>query len=151
MKVELSLSNYTTKSDLKNATGVDPPQFAKKVDLPDLKSDVNELNIDKLKNVPSHLSNLKSKIDKSDVDKLVHVPADLGKLSDVVKNDVVKKDAYNAKIKNIEDKVTNITKLATNTTLNAKTNKVKKEIPSNTDLVTTTALNAKINDVKQNM
>ena len=46
---------------------------------------------------------MKNKVDKLDVDKLVPVPVDLSKLSDVVKNDVVKKDVYNAKIKNIED------------------------------------------------
>ena len=47
---------------------------------------------------------MKSKVDKLDADKLVPVSVDLSKLSDVVKNDVVKKDAYNAKIKNIEIK-----------------------------------------------
>ena len=51
----------------KNATGVDTLNFAKKTDLTHLKSDVDKLNIDKLKNVPSNLSNLKSKVDKSDV------------------------------------------------------------------------------------
>ena len=40
-------------------------------------------------------------------------------MSDVVKNDIVKKDVYNAKIKSIEDKIHDITKLVTNTTLNA--------------------------------
>ena len=48
------------------------------------------------------------------------VPVDLIKLSDVVKNDVVKRDLYNAKIKNIEGKITDITNLATNTLVNAK-------------------------------
>ena len=64
------------------------------------------------------------------------------KLSNAVKNDVVKKDVYNAKIKDIEDKIPDITNLATNTTLNAKMNKVKNEIPSITNLATTTALTA---------
>ena len=63
---------------------------------------------------------MKSKVDKLDVDKLVPVPVDLIKLSDVVKNDVVKRDLYNAKIKNIEGKITDITNLATNTLVNAK-------------------------------
>ena len=58
-----------------------------------------------MKNVPSNLTNLKSGVDKLIVDKLVPVPVDLSKLSDVVENDVVKKDVYNAKIKNIEDKI----------------------------------------------
>ena len=72
-----------------------------------------------MKNVPTNLSNLKSKVDKLDVDKLVHVPVDLSKLSDIVKNDVIKKDVYNSKIKNIEDKIPDIANLATETTLNA--------------------------------
>ena len=59
--------------------------------------------MDKSKNVPTNLSNLKSKGGILDFDKLVPGPVDLGKLSDVVKNDVVQKDLYNAKIKNIED------------------------------------------------
>ena len=83
VKVELKLSNYATKTDLKNTTGVDISSFAKKSDL----------------------ASLKSKVDKLDVNKLVPVPVDLCKLSDVVKDDVVKKDVYNANIKNIEDEI----------------------------------------------
>ena len=101
MKVELDLSNYVTKTNLKKATGVDTSSFAKKTDLANLKSDVDN---DKLKNIPTNLSNLKSKVDKIHVDKLVPVPVDLSKLSDIVKNDVVKKDVYNAKTKTIEIK-----------------------------------------------
>ena len=66
---------------------------------------------------------MKSKVDKLDVDKL-SVLVDLSKLSDVVKYDVVKKDVYNAKIKNIEDKIPDTANLATNTTLNTKINQV---------------------------
>ena len=47
------------------------------------------------------------------------VPVDLSRVSDLVKNDVVKKDVYNSKIKNIEDKIPDITNLATNASLNA--------------------------------
>ena len=96
VKVELDLSNYVTKADLKHAKGVNTSKFAKKVDLVSLISNVDKLDIDKLKNVPSNLRNLKSKVDNLDVDKLVPVPVNLSKLSDVVKNDVVKKDVYNA-------------------------------------------------------
>ena len=70
------------------------------------------------------------------------VLVDLSKLNDVVKNYVVKKDAYNAKIKNIEDKIPDITNLVTKTTLNAKINEVKGETLSITNLVTKTVLNA---------
>ena len=59
-KVELDLYNYATKADLKNASSVDASKFAKKIDLASLKSNVDKLDIDKLKNEPSNLSNLKS-------------------------------------------------------------------------------------------
>ena len=49
MKVELDLSNYATKTDLKNAAGIDKSSLAKKVDLASLKSNVDKLDIDKLK------------------------------------------------------------------------------------------------------
>ena len=61
VKVELDLSNYATKSDLKNVIGVDTSDFAKKTDLAKLKSDVDKLDIDTLKNVPTNLINLKIK------------------------------------------------------------------------------------------
>ena len=51
VKVELDLSYYATKADLKNATGVDTSKFAKNFDLANLKSDVDKLDIEKLKNL----------------------------------------------------------------------------------------------------
>ena len=60
------MSNYATKADSKNATGINTSNFAKKADLANLKSDVDKLDIDKLKNVPTNLSDLISKVDKSD-------------------------------------------------------------------------------------
>ena len=78
---------------------------------------------------------MKSKVEKLDVDKLVPVPVYLSKLSNVGKNDVVKKDVYDDKIKNIEDTLSDINNLETNTTLYAKTDKVKYKIPSITKLL----------------
>ena len=52
VKVELDLSNYATKIDLKNVTGIDTSSFSKKFDLANLKSDVDKLDIDKFKNLP---------------------------------------------------------------------------------------------------
>ena len=98
VKVELDLSDYATKADLKKATGADTSSFAKKSDLANFKPDVDKLDIDKLKKVPSGLNSLKSKVDKIDVDKLVLVPVDLSKLSSVVKNNV-KKTEYNELVK----------------------------------------------------
>ena len=48
VKVELDLSNYTTKTDLKNATEVNRTDFARNTDLADLKSDVDKLDIYRL-------------------------------------------------------------------------------------------------------
>ena len=72
INVKVDLSNYETKTDIKNISHVDTSSFALK----------------------SNLANLKTKVDKLDIDKLVPVPVDLSKLSNVVKNDVVKKDVY---------------------------------------------------------
>ena len=77
---KVNFSNYVTKSDLKNAAGVDTSDFAKKVDLANLKSDIDELNIDKLKTL--------------------HV--DLYKLSDVVEKKCVKKTAYDELVKKVK-------------------------------------------------
>ena len=66
------MSNYVTKTDLKNVTYVDTSSFALKTNLADLKTEV----------------------DKLDIDKLVAVPVDLSKLNDLVKNDVVKRTGY---------------------------------------------------------
>ena len=70
-----------------------------------MKYNVDKLYINKLKNVPTNLSNLKNKVDKLDVNKLLIAPIDLSKLSDVVKNNIVKKYVHNSKIKNFEAKI----------------------------------------------
>ena len=75
----------------------------RKTDFINLKSDVDKLDTDKLKNVPSNLSNLKSKIDKLDIRKLETTPVDLSKLSDVLKNEVVKKTEYNELVKKVNN------------------------------------------------
>ena len=68
----LNLSNYATKTDLKNVTHVDTLSFTLKI----------------------NLASIKSEVDKVDIDKLGLIPVDMCKLSDVVKNDVVKKAPY---------------------------------------------------------
>ena len=73
IQVELDLSSYATKTDLKNVTHVDVSSFASK----------------------TNLAYLKTEVDKIDIAKLTPVPNDLAKLSNVVKNDVVKKTEYN--------------------------------------------------------
>ena len=78
------------------------------------------MDIDKLKNCASGLRSLKSKIDKLNIGKLETTLADLIKLGDGVKNEVVKKTEYNDiewYIKDVEEKIPDITNLAANTTL----------------------------------
>ena len=74
IKVELDLSNYVTKDDVKNITHVDVSSYATK----------------------TNLAALKSEVDKIDTDKLKTVPDDLAKLSNAVKNEVVKKTDFSA-------------------------------------------------------
>ena len=85
---------------------------------------------------------MNSKVNSLNVDKLVPNPVDLSKLSDVVKYIVVQEDVYNAKIKNIEDKISDITNAATHASLNAKINEVKGETPNVTNLMITNDLSA---------
>ena len=61
INLKVDLSNYTTKADLKNATGTDTSKLAAKSDLFRLKAEVDKIDVDKLKTVPDDLSNLKSK------------------------------------------------------------------------------------------
>ena len=88
VKAELDLTNYARKTHLKNITHVDVSSYASK----------------------TNLAALKSEVDKIDVDKLRAAPPDLAKLSNVVKNDVVKKTGYNAKVTSVEGQIAGITK-----------------------------------------
>ena len=135
IKVKIDLSDYATKEFIKNITHVDTSSFALK----------------------TNLSNLKTEVDKLDIDKLVPVPTDLSKLSNVVKNDVVKKTACSklvAKVDNIdindfvlktkydtdkaelEKKIPNISNLATQNALTT----VENNFPYINNLATKTAL-----------
>ena len=82
IKIKVDLSNYATKDDIKNIAHVDTSNFALK----------------------TNLANLKTEVDTLDTDKLKTVPVDLRKLSNVVKNEVIKKTEYNKLV----DKVNNI-------------------------------------------
>ena len=88
-------------------------------------------------------------LDELDVDKLVPVPVDISKLNSVVENDVVKKDVYNAKIKNIKGKVYYYID-SFNAKINEVKNKilineVKNKIPSITNSATNASFNVRIN------
>ena len=84
VNVKVDLSNYATKTVLKNITHIDTSSFALK----------------------TNLANLKTEVDKLDVEKLAPVPVDLSKLSDVVKNDVVEKAVYDKLAANVNIKQT---------------------------------------------
>ena len=77
INVKVGLSNYATKTDIKNISHIDTSSFASK----------------------SNLVSLQTKVDKLDIDKLLPVSVDLSKISDVVKNDVVKKTAHDELVK----------------------------------------------------
>ena len=102
INVKVNLSNYETKTDIKKISHVDFSSFALK----------------------TNLANLKIEVDKLDIDKLVPVPTEFSKLSNVVKNDVIKKTDYNSKITKIENKIPDISNLATKTALNTVENKI---------------------------
>ena len=104
INVKVDLSNYAGKTDLKNVSHVDVSSFALK----------------------SNLVSLKTEVDKLDEDKLVPVPNDLAKLSNVVKNDVVKKIEYNKLL---------VTKEKGGSDFEDKINKVDKKIPDVSGLV----------------
>ena len=70
INIKVDLSNYATKSNLKNETGIDTYKLAANFDIVSLKTEVDKLDFDKLKSVPTNLSNLKSKVDKLDIVKL---------------------------------------------------------------------------------
>ena len=109
IKVELDLTNYATKTDLKNITHTDVSSSASK----------------------TNLAALKTEVDKIDVDKLKTVPDDLAKLSNVVKNEVVKKTDFSA------DNYVTRTKFSTDTNaLDDKIDKVDKKIPNVSNLAT---------------
>ena len=142
IKAKVDISNDATKNDLKNVTHVDTPCFALK----------------------TNLGSLKSEVDKLDIDKLAPVPVNWSKLSDVVKNNVVKKTMYEklaAKVNNIDtsDFVLK-TKYQTEKTelekkipdvsdfvKKAKLTQLEKKIPYVSSLATKTALTAVENKI----
>ena len=120
IKVELDLSNYATKDDVKNITHVDISSYATK----------------------TNLSALKTEVDKTDIDKLKTIPDDLAKLSNVVKNEVVKKTDFNA------DNCVTRTKFSTDTnSLDDKIDKVEKKIPDISSLETKRNVTTLVNNL----
>ena len=88
VRVEFDLTNYATKTDLKNITHVDVSSFASK----------------------TNLAALKTEVDKIETDKLKTAPTDVAKLANAIENDVVKKTHYNTKVTSIEAQIAGLTK-----------------------------------------
>ena len=131
IKVELDLSNYATKTDLKNATHVDVSSFALK----------------------TNLASLKTEVDKLDIDKLTPVPNDLAKLSNVVKNDVVKKIEYDKLVGNVDNIDTTNFALKTKygkdgSDFEDKISKIGKKVLDVSSLVKKTDCNTKIGETE---
>ena len=111
INVKVDLSNYATKTDVKNISHVDTSSFALK----------------------SNLASLKTEVDKLDIDKLVPVLVNFSKLIDVLKNDVVKKTAYNklvAKVNSIDTR-----RFALKTNYDADKKELENKIPDTSELV----------------
>ena len=131
IKVELDLSSYATKTDLKNVTNVDVSSFASK----------------------TNLASLKTEVDKLDIDKLTLVPNDLAKLSHAVKNDVVKKTEHDKLVSKVNsiDTTNFVSKTKyekDGSDFEDKISKVDKKIPDVSDLVKKTEFNSKISEVE---
>ena len=131
IKVELNLSNYATKDDVKNITHADVSSFASM----------------------TNLAALKTEVDKIDADKLKTAPTDLAKLTNAIENDVVKKNDYNTKVTSIKAQIAGLTK---NTVDNLADITKLKAIDANSFVtrtkfsVDTNALDDKIDGVEKN-
>ena len=124
ISVKVDLSNYATKAYFKNVTHVHTSSFALK----------------------ANLANLKTEVDKLDTDKLVPVPVDVSKLSDVVKNDVVKKTIYEklvAKVNSIDT-----TRFVLKTNYDTDRSEIEKKIPDTSDLVKKVDYNTKVTKIE---
>ena len=92
IKVELDLTNYTTKTDLKNITHTDVSSFASKTNLGVLKTEVDKIDVDKLKTVPDDLA------------KLSNIKNEVVKKTDFSADNYVKKTKFSGDINSLDDK-----------------------------------------------
>ena len=137
--VTIDLSSYATKDDIKNITHVDTSSFALKTNLANLKSEVDKLDVNKLKPIPIDLSKLSDvvkndNVKKTDYNKLVT------KVDNIDTNGLVKKTDYNTKITEIEDENPDSSSFVKKTDYNTKITETEYKIPDTTNLATKTAL-----------
>ena len=124
VKVKIDLSNYATKTDIKNISHVDTSSFALK----------------------TNLASLKTEVDKLDIDKLIPIPVDLSKLRDVVKNYVVKKTVYNKLIAKVD--TIDTSDFVLKTKYNTKKTELENKIPDTNGPVTKANNNTKITELE---
>ena len=158
VKVELDLSNYETKKEFDQATSVDASDLASKKDLFVMKDEVEKLGISKLVNFSRSLSNLKTKVDDLDVDKLKAVPSNLKKISDVVDKEIfnsTKSKTLKTKANNLERKILDVTTVihinqynTDKQNLEEKIGDVDEKVADASGLQTKTILNTKISEAE---
>ena len=139
----VDLSNYATKADIKDITHVDTSDFALKTNLAYLKTEVDKLDIDKLAPIPLDLSKL-SDVVKNEVVKKTEYNKLVTKVNNIDTSDFVLKTNYNTKINELENKIPDISNLATKTALAT----VKNKIPSISNLVKKTDYNTKVTEIE---
>ena len=139
INVTVDLSNYATKDDIKDITYVDTSSFALKANLANLKTEVDKLDIDKLATVPVDLSEL-SNVVKNDVVKKTVYDKLVAKVDNIDTSGLVKKTDYNTKITEIEDKIPDTSGLVKKTDYNTEITEIKDKIPDISGLATKTAL-----------
>ena len=146
INVAVDLSNYATKTDLRTVKHVDTSRFALKTNLATLKTEVDMLDIDKLVPVPTYLGKLsnvvKNNVVKKDVyDKLV------AKVNNIVTNDFVLKTKYNTDKRELENKIPDTIGLVKKTNYNTKSTELENKIPDISNLATKCALTAVENKI----
>ena len=139
INVTVDLSNYATKDNIKNITYVDTSSFPLKTYLTNLKTEIDKLDIGKLATVPVDLSKL-SNVVKDDVVKKTMYDKLIAKVDNINTSGVVKKTDYNTKISKIEDKIPDTNGLVKKTDYNTKITEIEGKIPSINNLATKTAL-----------
>ena len=145
IKVKIDLSNYAAKTDIKNISHVDTSSFALKANLASLKTEVDKLDIDNLVPIPVDLSKL-SDVVKDDVKKTVYNKL-VAKVDNIDTSDFVLKTNYNTDKTELENKIPDISNLATKTALTATENK----IPSFSNLVKKQTIKLKLLILKINL
>ena len=139
INVTIYLSNYATKKDINDITHVDSSNFALKTNLANLKTDIDKLDVDKLATVPVDLSKL-SNVVKNDVVKKTVYDKLVAKVNNIDTNGLVKTIDYNTKITEIEDKISDSSSFVKKTDYNTKIAEIEGKIPDISGLATKTAL-----------